>query len=65
MGKMKMSRDFDLQLITVRLENCHPQRIQAVKFNPFLIFLAAHDFSSSRFHIPGFMRLTLVLKLTK
>ncbi len=60
-----MSRDFDLQLITLRLENSHPQRIQAVKFNPFLIFLATHDFSSSRFHLSDFMRLTLVLKLTK
>ncbi len=60
-----MSRDFDLQLITLRLENCHPQRIQAVKVNPFLIFLAAHDFSSFRFHLSDFMRLTLVLKLTK
>ena len=59
-----MSRDFDLQLITLRLENCHPQRIQTVNFNPFLIFLAAHDFSPFRFHIPGFMRLPLVLKLT-
>ena len=64
-GKMKMSRDFDLQLITLRLENCHPQRIPTVKFNSFLFFLAAHDFSPFRFPIPGFMRLALVLKLTK
>ncbi|MCG8340970.1 MAG: hypothetical protein MI674_06920, partial [Cytophagales bacterium] len=54
-GKMKMSRDFDLQFITLHLENCHPQRIQAVKFNPFLIFLATHDFSSFRFPISDFI----------
>ncbi len=60
-----MSKGFDLQLITLRLKNCHPQRIQAVKVNPFLIFLAAHDFSSFRFPIPDFIHLTLVLKLTK
>ena len=35
---MKMSRGFDLQLVIVRLENCYAQRIQAVKFNPFLSF---------------------------
>ena len=53
-GKMKMSRDFDLQPVILRLENCHPQMIQAVRFNPFLIFLAAHDFSSFRFLISYF-----------
>ena len=52
--KMKMSRDFDLQLVILRLENCHSQMIQTIKFNPFLSFLAAHDFSSFRFLISYF-----------
>ena len=60
-GKMKMSRDFDLQLVILRLENCHPQRIQAARFTPFLSFLAAHDFSSFLFHILGFMCLSTTL----
>ena len=46
-----MSRDFDLQLVILRLENCHPYRIQAVKFNSFPSFLAAHDFSPFLFLI--------------